>query len=158
MSKRPRKSAKAGKAVLADGRSGLGKSRTFDNLTKAFRDEAALAFRYLYLATIAEHEGFEKHSAAFREIAEGGKNSVHGCFDFLRISRDPDSNISVGGTLRNLESLVQIETKQHNETYPEMARMARLDGFTDIASWFETLEKLKRAHARTLKKLLERKA
>ena len=128
-------------------------SRTFENVRKAFAEEAALVFRYLYYATLAEFEGMEKHAALFKEIAEGGTTSVHGCFDFLKLVRDPDSEIAVGGTFKNLESLVQSETKQYNQTYPEMARTAREEGLTDIASWFETLEKAKRAHVQKLGKL-----
>lgn len=122
-------------------------------MRKAFAEEAALVFRYLYCATLAEFEGLEKHSALFREIAEGGTCNVHGCLDFLKLAQDPDSGISVGGTLRNLESLVQSETIQHNQTYPEMAKTAREEGLPDIASWFETLEKAKRAHVRRLREL-----
>ena len=130
-------------------------SRTFENVRKAFAEEAALVFRYLYYATLAEFEGMEKHAALFKEIAEGGTSSVQGCFDFLKLVRDPESGIAVGGTLKNLESLVQTETKQHNQTYPEMAKTAREEGLTDIASWFETLEKAKRAHVQKLRKLDE---
>ncbi len=128
-------------------------SRTFENLRRAFAEEAALAFRYLYYATLAEFEGMEKHAALFKELAEGGTNNAHGSFDFLKLVRDPDSGIAVGGAFKNLESLVQTETKQFNSTYPEMARTAREEGLTDVASWFETLEKAKRAHVARLKKL-----
>lgn len=128
-------------------------SRTFENLRKAFAEEAALAFRYLYYAALAEFEGREKHSALFKEIAEGGAQSAHGSFDFLKLVKDPESGIAVGGTLKNLESLVQTETKQFNSTYPEMAKTAREEGLTDIASWFETLEKAKRAHVQKLRSL-----
>jgi rubrerythrin len=128
-------------------------SRTFENVRKAFAEEAALVFRYLYYATLAEFEGLEKHAALFKEIAEGGTSSVHGCFDFLKLVRDPDSGIAIGGTFKNLESMLQSETRQYNQTYPEMARTAREEGLTDIASWFETLEKAKRAHVQKLRKL-----
>lgn len=128
-------------------------SRTFENVRKAFAEEAALVFRYLYYATLAEFEGMEKHSALFKEISEGGTTNVQGCFDFLKLVRDPESGIAVGGTFKNLESLVQTETKQFNQTYPEMAKTAREEGLTDIASWFETLEKAKRAHVQKLSKL-----
>jgi rubrerythrin len=131
----------------------LENSRTFKNVRKAFADEAELVFRYLYCATLAEFEGMEKHAALFRELAEGGACSVHGCLDFLKLAQDPDSEISFGGTLRNLESLARSETRQHERTYPEMAKAAREEGLTDIASWFETLEKAKRAHAGRLKRL-----
>jgi rubrerythrin len=128
-------------------------SRTFENLRRAFAEESALVFRYLYYATLAEFEGMEKHAALFKEFAEGGNAAVQGSFDFLKLVRDPESGIAVGGTFKNLESLVQTETKQFNSTYPEMARVAREEGLTDIASWFDTLEKAKRAHVQKLKKL-----
>jgi rubrerythrin len=130
-------------------------SRTFENLRRAFAEEAALYFRYLYFATLAEFEGLDRHSAAFKEIAEGGVNAVHGSFDFLKLVRDPESGIVVGGTFKNLESLVSSETKQYSQTYPEMAKTARREGFSDIASWFDTLEKSKRSHVRRLRKLAD---
>jgi rubrerythrin len=131
----------------------LENSRTFKNVRLAFADEAELVFRYSYCAALAEFEGLEKHAALFKEIAEGGTSNVHGCLDFLKLARDPDSEIAFGGTARNLESLVQSETRQHGQTYPEMAAAAREEGLPDIASWFETLEKAKRAHVSKLKGL-----
>lgn len=128
-------------------------SRTFKNVEKAFAEEALLAFRYLYCAALAEFEGLEKHSALFRELAEGGTCGVHGCLDFLRLARERDCEVSIGGASANLKSFVRSETRQHSQTYPEMARTAREEGLSDIASWFETLEKAKRLHVRRLKEL-----
>ncbi len=133
----------------------LEKSRTLDNLEKAFAEEARLVFRYLYYATIAEFEGRQDHARAFKELAESGSSGVHGCFDFLRLVADPDSGIAVGGTPKNLESLLQTEARQHAKIYPEMAKVARQEGFPDIASWFETLEKSKRSNVRKLRKLAD---
>jgi rubrerythrin len=129
----------------------LENSRTFKNVRLAFAEEAELAFRYLYCATLAEFEGMEKHAALFRELAESGSCSAHGCLDFLKLARDPDTELAFGGTLRNAAALAQSEARQHGQTYPEMARTAREEGLTDIASWFDTLEKAKRAHVRRLK-------
>lgn len=131
----------------------LEESRTFENVRKAFAEEAALVFRYLYYATLAEFEGLDKHAALFKELAESGTTNVQGCFDFLKLVRDPESGIAVGGTFKNLESLLQTESRQSASLYPEMARAAREEGLTDIASWFDTLEKAKRAHVQRLQKL-----
>src|SRR5262249_7373397 len=124
-----------------------------ENLRQAFAEEASLFFRYLYYATVAEFEGLDKHSTLFRQIAEGGTSSVHGCLDYLRLVCDPESGIPVGGTFKNLESLVQGETRQYSQTYPEMAKTARQEGFPDIAGWFDALEKLKQSHVRKLREL-----
>ncbi len=128
-------------------------SRTYKNLKRAASEEAGLLLRYLYCACIADFEGMDKHSALFKELAEGGTCNVHGCFDFLKLAQDPDSELALGGTFKNLESLLQAETTQYNQTYPEMARVAREEGLMDIASWFDTLEKAKRLHAKRLKEL-----
>ncbi len=131
----------------------LEKSRTLENLRRAFAEESTLVFRYLYYASLAQFEGLEQHAQLFRRIAEGGGTSVLGCFDYLKLGGDPDSGITVGGTFKNLESLLSSETRQYAETYPEMSKTARQEGFPDIAAWFDTLEKLKRSHARKLRRL-----
>ncbi len=102
----------------------LERSRTFENLREAFLEEAGLAFRYLYLATIAEYEGFERHAAEFRKFAEGGRTGAHGCLDFLRAAPDPVSMLPVGGTLKNLQAMIETEARQHVERYPRMAETA----------------------------------
>jgi len=94
----------------------LENSRTFKNVRKAFADEAELVFRYLYCATLAEFEGMEKHAALFKELAEGGTCSVHGCLDFLKLAQDPDSEISFGGTLRQLSAV------SHKLAWPSISR------------------------------------
>ncbi len=131
----------------------LANTATQRALVKSFTEEATLVFRYLYFATIADFEGLEGHAALFRELAEGGLNNVHGCLDYLKTVTDPDSQIPLGDSLRNLQSVLQTEIQQFNQLYPDRTKTARHEGFTDIASWFETLEKLKRAHVQKLKKL-----
>ena len=135
----------------------LENSATFEKLRRAFFEEAGLAYRYLFFATVADFEGLDRHAAIFRELAEGGTMSVQGCLDFLRTARDPSSDIPIGGTRKNLESLLQTELEQSSESYPAWALLAREEGFTDIASWFDTLEKLKRIHVKTLSGLQNEK-
>lgn len=130
-------------------------SKTASNLRQAFAEEAALAFRCLYYATLAEFEGLESHAALLKELAQSGDVAVQGCFDFLKLVKDPESGLSVGGTLKNLQALIQAEARREGRTYPEMAKTARREGFMDIASWFDTLEKSKRAHLRKLRKLAD---
>ena len=129
----------------------LENSRTFENLRKAYFSEASLAYRYLFYAIVADYEGLDKFAKLFKEFHEGGTSNAHGCLDFLRLIQDPDAAVPVGGTMKNMEALLQTEISQFSEIYPEMARVAREEGFTDIASWFDTLEKLKRSHSQKLR-------
>lgn len=128
-------------------------SKTLENLEKAFYAEASLAFRYHFFSIIAGFEGLDRYATLFKDFSDGGKDNVHGCLDFLRQAKDPDSKIPIGSTQKNLESVLQTEIQQFTELYPDMARIAREEGFTDIASWFDTLEKLKRARTQKLKKV-----
>lgn len=129
---------------------------THANLRKAFVEEASATLRYLYFAKIADFEGFDEAAAAFHELAEGGANNVHGSLDHLRGVADPMTELPIGDTESNLEAAISAETFEFNELYPRMAGMARKEGFTDIASWFETLSKLKRAHVARLKAAREK--
>jgi len=124
---------------------------THGNLKKAFIEEAGTMLRYLYFAKIADFEGFDETAAVFRDLAEGGHNNVHGNLDFLEAVGDPLTALPIGGTARNVEAAFSAETFEFNELYPRMADMARKEGFTDIASWFESLAKLKRSHVARFK-------
>ena len=68
---------------------------------------------------------------------------------------DPATDLPIGETDRNLGAAIIAETYEYTELYPAMAAQARGDGFTDVASWFETLAKLKRAHVTTLKQAVQ---
>lgn len=130
----------------------LEQSQTFENLRKSYFEEASLAYRYRFFAIIAEFEGLDYYANLFKELAEGGTCNAHGALDFLRDIKDPDSEIPIGGTNKNIESILQTELKQFSETYPQMAKVARQEGFTDVASWFDTLEKLKRSHIEKIRR------
>lgn len=122
------------------------KSVTYSNLKKAFEDEAKLYFRYKYFLSVSEYEGLEKISKLLRDFSESGIDNVQGCFDFMRNFKDPSSSIPLGNTSQNLASLLQTEIEQSSDLYPQMAKIAREEGFSDVASWFDTLEKCKRVH------------
>ncbi|MGZ3788674.1 MAG: rubrerythrin family protein [Bacteriovorax sp.] len=126
------------------------KSVTYLNLKKAFEDEAKLYFRYKYFLSIAEYEGLEKISKLLRDFSESGTDNVQGSLDFMRNFKDPASSVPLGNTTQNLASLLQTEIEQSSDLYPQMAKMAREEGFSDVASWFDTLEKCKRVHVAKL--------
>lgn len=131
----------------------LENSRTFENLRDAFLAEASLAFRLRYFTIVAEFEGLDRFAALFREYSENGDTHVHGCLDLLRAARDPSSGVPIGGSRQNLESALQTAVERSSQSYPEMARVAREEGFTDIASWFDTLEKYQAMQAARLREL-----
>jgi rubrerythrin len=128
---------------------------THDNLKAAFAGESGTVHRYLYFAKIADIEGYPDVAQLFRELAEGGLHNTHGNLDFLKQAGDPATDMPIGETDRNLAAAIIAETRELDEVYPEMAVKAREDGLTDVASWFETLGKVKRAHVSRLRQAVQ---
>ncbi len=126
--------------------SSLKGKKTHQSLKDSFNKEAAAALRYLYFAKLAEIEGLTAVADVFRKFAQGAECSAHGSLDFLKPAGDPETDFGLTDTESNLESALLAEARVSAQDYPAMALTARREGFSDIASWFETLAKLKKAH------------
>ena len=61
----------------------------------------------------------------------------------------------IGPTGDNLKAAIASETHEYTDVYPGMARVARREGFDEIADWFETLAKAGKSHAGRFQKALE---
>jgi len=60
---------------------------------------------------------------------------------------DPATGMPLGDSQTNLKSAVAGETYEYTDMYPGFARLAREEGYAEIAAWFETLAKVERFHA-----------
>ncbi|NTV09875.1 MAG: rubrerythrin [Zoogloea sp.] len=130
-------------------------SQTEENLKAAFAGESQANRRYLYFAAQADVEGQNDVAAVFRSIAEGETGHAHGHLEYLQVCGDPVTGLPFGATRQNLMSAVASEVHESAEMYPAMARMARAEGFDEIADWFETLAKAERLHANRFMKALD---
>ncbi len=122
-------------------------SKTEANLKEAFAGESQANRRYLYFAQKADVEGYPDVAALFRSVAEGETGHAFGHFDFLREVGDPVTGQPVGPTADNLRSAIAGETDEYTEMYPGFARVAREEGFEEIAEWLETLARAEKSHA-----------
>ena len=122
-------------------------SKTHQNLKDAFASECQANRRYLYFARLADIEGYPEIAGLFRDTAEGETGHAHGHLDYLRKTGDPVTGLPMGTTVKNLESAIAGETAENKEMYPRMAKIAREEGFAEIADWFETLAKAEGNHA-----------
>ncbi len=127
-------------------------SRTVENLRAAFAREASALRRYLYFARIADIEGFGEIARLYRELAEALEGHADGHMDFLKIAGDPLTGKPIGETEENLEASLVGERENVEDVYPEMARIAREEGFDQVASWFDTLITAKQAHAARIRR------
>jgi rubrerythrin len=129
-------------------------SKTEGNLKAAFAGESQANRRYLYFAQKADVEGFNDVAAVFRSTAEGETGHAHGHLEYLETVGDPATGQPFGPTKDNLKSAIAGETHEYTDMYPGMAKMARSEGFDEIADWFETLAKAERSHANRFTKAL----
>ena len=122
-------------------------SKTFDNLKEAFAGESQANRRYLYFAKVADVEGRPEVAGLFKDTADGETGHAHGHLDYLKQVGDPATGKPIGSTDKNLAAAVAGETHEYETMYPGMAKVAREEGFADIAEWFETLAKAEKSHA-----------
>lgn len=133
----------------------LNGSQTHANLLEAFTIESRANRRYLWFAQQADVEGFPRAAALFRSIAEGETGHAHGHLEYLAEIGDPVAAGTAGGTEERLRAVVAEETHDGTEMYPEFARVAREEGFDEIAEWFETLARAEQVHAERFRQGLE---
>src|SRR3989304_10372359 len=112
--------------------------QTISILKDAFAGESMANRRYLYLAKVADIEGYPEVAGNFRDTADGETGHAHGHLDYLKSVGDPATDLPFGDTVKNLKSAVHGETHENTDMYPGMAKTARQEGFVGIADWFET--------------------
>lgn len=132
----------------------LKSTKTHENLKHAFAGESQANRRYLYFADKADVEGYPEIAGNFRDTAEGETGHAHGHMDYLKPAGDPATGLPFGSTELNLKSAIEGETYEYTQMYPGFAKIAREEGFTEIADWFETLARAEKSHANRFSKLL----
>ncbi len=130
-------------------------SKTETSLKEAFAGESQANRRYLYFAAKADVEGQNDVAAVFRSTAEGETGHAHGHLEYLEACGDPATGLPIGASRDNLKASVAGETHEYTDMYPGMAKIAREEGFDEVADWFETLAKAERSHAGRFQKALD---
>ncbi len=118
-------------------------SRTEKNLIAAFAGESQARNRYTYFAAKAKKEGFVQISDIFTETADQEKEHAKRMFKFMT---GGESEVSasfpfgvIGTTTENLKAGAAGEHHEWTELYPGFAKVAREEGFEDIAKMFEAI-------------------
>lgn len=134
-------------------------TKTEQNLLKAFAGESQARMRYTYFASKAKKEGLEQISKIFTETADNEKEHAERFFKFLEggmleITSTFPAGI-IGTTLENLKEAADGEYEEWHDLYPEFARVAKEEGFADIADCFTMISKAEIAHENRYRKLLK---
>lgn len=142
----------------------MGKSvkgtKTEQCLLASFAGESQAFQRYTYFASVADKEGYKQISAIFAETAAQEKEHAKRFFKFLEggmveiTSTYPAGIIS--STVENLKAAAAGENEEHTELYPNAAKIAREEGFEEIATAFEKIAEVEAMHEARYRKLLSR--
>ncbi|MCL1952613.1 MAG: rubrerythrin family protein [Oscillospiraceae bacterium] len=122
-------------------------SRTEQNLRDAFAGESQARNKYTYFAGKAKKEGFEQIAAIFLETADNEKEHAKIWFKLLSGGEIPATDF-------NLNDAAQGENYEWTTMYADFARVAREEGFADIAAKFEMVGRIEKAHEERYRKLL----
>lgn len=115
-------------------------SKTEKNILTAFAGESQARNRYTYFAAQAKKEGYVQISAVFEETANQEKEHAKRLFKLLEggeveiCAAFPAGKI--GTTVENLTEAATGENHEHQVMYPEFAKVAREEGFDEIAEIF----------------------
>jgi len=134
-------------------------TKTEKNLLKAFAGESQARNRYTFFASIARKEGYIQIQNIFEETAANEKEHAEVFFKYLE-GRDVDITASypagkIGTTEENLLAAAEGEKLEWGTLYPDFEKIAKKEGFHDVAESFEEIAEVEEEHEKRYRKLLE---
>ncbi len=126
-------------------------SRTEKNLLKSFAGESQARNRYTYFAGVAKKEGLVQIANIFEETANQEKEHAKRFFKFLKSGEGLEITAmfpagTIGTTMQNLKAAAAGEHEEWSELYPEFARIAREEGFEEIAKVWDAVSVSEKQH------------
>ena len=122
-------------------------SKTEQNLQTAFAGESQARNKYSYYASQAKKDGYVQIAEIFEETAANEKEHAKLWFKLLHDGAAPK-------TEENLLDTANGENFEWTEMYAEFAKVAREEGFEEIAVLFEGVGAIEKEHEERYRKLL----
>ena len=134
-------------------------TQTEKNLLGAFAGESQARNRYTYFASQAKKDGFVQIQSIFEETANQEKEHAKRFFKFLE-GGDVEITAAfpagkIGTTAENLRAAAGGEHHEWEVLYPEFARIAREEGFPEVAAVFEAVAVAEKQHEKRYLDLLK---
>ena len=132
-------------------------TKTEKNLLIAFSGESQARNRYTFFASKAKKDGFVQISKIFEETAAQEKEHAERLFKFLE-GGDVEVTASfpagiIASTADNLKSAAAGEDHEWQEMYPSYAKIARAEGFEELADVMEHIAVAEKQHSKRYKAL-----
>lgn len=121
-------------------------TKTFDNLMAAFAGESMARNKYSFYASKAKKDGYVQISQIFEETANNEKEHAKLWFKLTS---------GIGETEENLKHAAAGEHYEWDEMYKEFAKVAKEEGFDEIARQFEGVGKVEKEHEERYLKLMQ---
>ena len=138
---------------------GIKGTQTEKNLLKTFAGESQARNRYTFFASVAKKEGYVQIADIFTETADQEKEHAKRMFKFLEggmleiTACYPAGKI--GTTAENLKASAEGENEEWTQLYPEFAKIAREEGFEQVAKMYEAIVVAERQHEKRYLGLLK---
>ena len=134
-------------------------SRTEKLLVASYMAESMAYSRYTFYAKQADKDGFPPISRIFTLTAANELHHAKVFFKFLqggRVSKEMtiDSGV-IGTTLDNLKTAASEEQAEGVVAYTEAAKVAREEGFEDIALVFESIATIELHHEERFRRFIK---
>jgi rubrerythrin len=121
-------------------------TKTLENLMIAFAGESQARNKYSYYASKARNEGYVQIANIFEETAANEKEHAKLWFKLAH---------GIGGTMDNLLDAAEGENYEWTDMYANMAKVAREEGFTEIAEQMEGVAAVEKEHEARYRKLAQ---
>jgi rubrerythrin len=134
-------------------------TRTEKNLLAAFAGESQARNRYTFFASTARKEGYEQIANIFTETAGNEKEHAEIFFSYLKggdveITAAYPAGV-VGDTKANLEAAAAGEKMEWSDIYANFEKIAREEGFPEIATSFKEIAEVEEFHEKRYRKLAQ---
>eukprot|EP00831_Metopus_contortus_P067800 TRINITY_DN60534_c0_g1_i2.p3 TRINITY_DN60534_c0_g1~~TRINITY_DN60534_c0_g1_i2.p3 ORF type:complete len:149 (+),score=37.81 TRINITY_DN60534_c0_g1_i2:235-681(+) len=132
-------------------------TKTETNLLTAFIGESQARNKYTYFASVAKKEGYVRIANIFEETANQEKEHAKRIFKFLEggeveIKASFPAGV-ISNTIDNLIEAANGENYEHTIMYPNFAKIAKEEGFDEIAEVLKCIAVAEKLHEERYKNL-----
>lgn len=128
-------------------------SKTKENLMRAFAGESQARNRYSFAADLAKQQNMRVIEVIFRFTAEQEYQHAKIFYDFLKQENGTTIEIDGGYPVEVFDDLPTMlraaqhdEYEEHRNVYPSFAKIAREEGFEQIATAFDNIAEIEKTH------------
>jgi len=133
-------------------------TETEKNLLKAFAGESQARNRYTYFAGVARKEGYEQIANTLIETANNEKEHAKVFFKHLEGGELEITAIYPAGIIKdtktNLEAAAAGEKLEWTTLYADFGKIAKDEGFPEVAQSFAEIARVERFHEARYRKLI----